>query len=64
MAVRGTPQRVIRVDQETWDAYGAACADAGTTRADDIRRHIRSQIKAWQSEQRQIAAEKRSSEQA
>lgn len=64
MAVRGTPQRVVRVDQETWDAYGEACADAGTTRADDIRRHIRAQVKTWQAEQRRLAAEQRPDPQA
>jgi phage-related protein len=59
MAVRGTPQRVIRVDQETWDAYGEACASKGTTRADDLRRHMHAAIKDHQAEQRRIAAEER-----
>jgi len=59
MAVRGTPQRVVRVDDETWDAYGAACESLGTTRADDLRRHMHAQIKAHRAEQRRIAAEER-----
>lgn len=37
---------MLRVDQETWDAYEAACKDMGTTRADDLRRHIHRQITA------------------
>lgn len=62
MAVRGTPQRVIRVDQETWDAFGEACAAKGTNRADDLRRHMTAEIKAWRSEQRRIAAEERAAQ--
>jgi hypothetical protein len=59
MATKGTPQRVIRVDEETWTAYGEVCADEGTNRADDLRRHMRTRIKNWQQEQRKIAAEQR-----
>lgn len=60
MAVRGTPQRVVRVDQETWDAYGQVCADDGTNRADDLRRYMTQRIKAYRAEQRRIAAEQSS----
>ncbi|MCW2898515.1 MAG: hypothetical protein JWO67_780 [Streptosporangiaceae bacterium] len=59
MAGRGTPQRVIRVDKETWDAYGVVCKAKGTDRADDLRRHMHTQIKAYEAEQRRIAAEER-----
>ncbi|MFB7900282.1 hypothetical protein ACFC1B_28630 [Streptomyces xiamenensis] len=59
MAVRGTPQRVIRADQETWDEYGEVCKAEGTTRADDLRRHMRARIKTYRAEQRRIAAEER-----
>lgn len=62
MAVRGTPQRVVRVDKETWDAYGAACKAKGTDRADDLRRHMRTEIKAYEAEQRRIAVEKRTAD--
>ena len=62
MAVRGTPQRVIRVDQETWDAYGEACASKGTSRADDLRRHMHAAIKEFRAEQRRIAAEERAAQ--
>jgi len=58
MATRGTPQRVVRVDEETWTAYGRACEDMGTTRADDLRRHMRQQIKAFEAEQRKLASER------
>lgn len=52
MTTKGTPGRVIRIDDETWTAYEAACTDMGTTRADDIRRHIHRQIAAHRRRQR------------
>lgn len=52
MTTKGTPGRVIRVDKETWDAYEEACKDMGTTRADDLRRHIHRQIAAHRRRQR------------
>jgi hypothetical protein len=56
MTTKGTPGRVLRVEQETWDAYEQACKDMGTTRADDLRRHIHRQIAAHR---RRKAAEER-----
>lgn len=56
MTTKGTPGRVIRVDSETWTAYEQACKDMGTTRADDLRRHIHKQIAAWKKRQRDIGA--------
>jgi hypothetical protein len=43
---------VIRVDTETWTAYEQACKDMGTTRADDLRRHIHRQIAAHKRRQK------------
>lgn len=60
MATKGTPTRVIRVDDETWAAFGEACADKGTSRADELRRFMHAQIKAYRAEQRKLAAEQRS----
>lgn len=56
MTTKGTPGRVIRVDNETWTAYEQACKDMGTTRADDLRRHIHRQIAAWRKRQRDASA--------
>jgi hypothetical protein len=62
MTTKGTPGRVLRVDQETWDAYEAACKDINTTHADDLRRHIHRQIAAYKRRQRaESAAEPTSS---
>ena len=50
---------MIRVDTETWTAYEQACKDMGTTRADDLRRHIHRQIAAHkrrQKDARDVAA--------
>jgi len=53
---------VIRVDQETWDAFGEACAAKGTNRADELRRYMTAEIKARQAELRRIAAEQRAAD--
>lgn len=58
MATRGTPQRVVRVDEETWAAFGRACEDKKTTRADELRRFMRQQIKTFEAEQRKLASER------
>jgi len=52
-----TPNRVIRVSDEDWAAYGEAVTAMGSTRSDDMRRHIKATIAAHQREQRRIARE-------
>jgi hypothetical protein len=59
MTTKGTPGRVIRVDEETWAAYGRACDDRGISRANDLRMHMHREIKAYEAAQRKIAAEER-----
>jgi len=54
-----TPNRVIRVSDEDWAAYGEAVADMGSNRSDDLRRHIKATIDAYRKKQRRIAAEQR-----
>ncbi|MEU8623245.1 hypothetical protein [Streptomyces sp. NPDC048669] len=46
MTTKGTPGRMVRIDDEMWDAYGRLCAAEGTSRADDIRRHVHSRVAA------------------
>jgi len=58
-----TPNRVIRVSDEDWAAYGEAVAAIGSTRSDDMRRHIKATIAAHQREQRRIARESAETEQ-
>lgn len=44
MATNETPQRVIRVDQETWDAYGELCKEKGLARSADLRMYIKREV--------------------
>lgn len=52
MTTKGTPGRVIRVDDETWAAYGEACEAKGLSRAADLRMHIKREIAAYRRRQR------------
>lgn len=47
MTTRGTPGRMIRIDDEMWDLYDQACAEEGTTRTDDLRRHVHSRVRSY-----------------
>lgn len=53
MTTKGTPGRVVRVDDETWTAYAEACADKGISRADDIRMHIKREVAAYKRRHRE-----------
>ncbi|MET7795732.1 hypothetical protein [Streptomyces decoyicus] len=56
MTTRGKPGRVVRIDDETWAAYGELCEAEGTSRADDMRRHVFARINAWREAQAKQAA--------
>jgi len=58
MASNETPQRVIRVDKETWDAYGQLCAEKGVARSADLRMYIKREVAEWQRRQRDVSAAK------
>lgn len=62
MTTKGTPGRVIRVDDETWAAYGQACEAKGLARAADLRVYINREIAKFRKEQRDIGAAKNISE--
>lgn len=51
MTTKGTPGRMVRIDDATWAAYGELCEAKGTSRADDIRRHVHAQVTAWRKMQ-------------
>jgi hypothetical protein len=42
----GTPKQTIRVENALWLAYGEVCAAEGTSRAEDIREHMKRKVKA------------------
>ncbi len=46
MTTKGTPGRVIRVDDETWAEYGEVCEAKGLSRAADLRVYIKREIAA------------------
>ncbi|MFJ7525188.1 hypothetical protein ACUN3E_37870 [Streptomyces sp. Ju416(a)] len=50
------PNRVFRLDKETWEAYGAACDDKGISRSDDLRMYIKREVAAHKRRQRDEAA--------
>ena len=56
MTTKGTPGRMVRIDEEMWAAYGQLCDEEGTSRADDIRRHVHARVNAWRKRQRDINA--------
>jgi hypothetical protein len=46
-----TPLHAIRVDDELWSDYGAACAAEETTRSDDLRMYMARKVKTWKRRQ-------------
>lgn len=52
MTTKGTPGRMVRIDDEMWEAYGQLCAEEGTSRADDMRRHVHSRVNSWRAKNR------------
>lgn len=56
MTTKGTPGRVIRMDDETWAAYGEACAAKGLSRAADLRVYMKKEIAAHRRRVREEAA--------
>lgn len=56
MTTKGTPGRMVRIDDATWAAYGELCEAEGTSRADDIRRHVHARVAAWRKAQAKQAA--------
>lgn len=60
MTTKGTPGRVVRIDDDTWAAYGELCAAEGTSRADDLRRHAHARVAAWRKSKGATQATKRS----
>lgn len=52
---------MVRIDGETWDAYGEVCDAKGLSRAADLRVYIKAQIAAHR---RQQAADRRAEDRA
>ena len=50
------PNRVFRLDSETWQAYEEVCRAKGISRSDDLRLYIKAQVA---THRRQQAADRR-----
>ena len=50
---------MVRIEDGMWAAYGALCEEEGTSRADDIRRHVHSRVAKWRKAQRDASAARR-----
>ena len=57
MTTKGTPGRVIRVEDDVWEAYGELCKAKGLSRAADLRVYINKEIAAFRRRQRTDAAD-------
>lgn len=57
MTTKGTPGRMVRIDDETWAEYGQLCDEEGTTRGDDLRRHAKKRVNAWKRKKAAEAAD-------
>lgn len=47
-----TPNRVFRLDDDTWSDYADACAELGISRSDELRMHIKSVVAAHKRRKR------------
>ena len=47
-----TKNRVLRVDDELWRDYSAACEAEGATKSDDLRAYMLRKVRAWKRRQR------------
>lgn len=56
MTTKGTPQRVIRVDDETWNAYGELCEEKGIARSAALRMYIKREVAEWRRQGREVNA--------
>ena len=50
-----TPNRVIRIDDETWAEYARVCEARGISRSDAVRLNIKREIAEFQEQERRIA---------
>ncbi|EGE40838.1 hypothetical protein SACT1_1473 [Streptomyces sp. ACT-1] len=57
MTTKGTPGRMVRIDDETWAEYGQLCDEEGTSRGDDLRRHAKKRVAAWKRKKAAEAAD-------
>ena len=60
MTTKGTPGRMVRIEDDVWADYEKACKEKGLARAADIRMYVMREVTAWRKQQaRQGAIERR-----
>ncbi|WP_143060413.1 hypothetical protein [Streptomyces misionensis] len=58
MTTKGTPGRMVRIEDDVWADYEKVCKEKGLARAADIRMYVMREVNAWRRRQRDIQAAK------
>ncbi|MFB7461243.1 hypothetical protein [Streptomyces sp. NPDC056188] len=58
MTTKGTPGRMVRIEDDVWADYEKACKEKGLARAADIRMYVVREVNAWRRRQRDVNAAK------
>lgn len=56
MTTKGTPGRMVRIEDDVWSDYEKACKEKGIARAADIRMYVVREVNAWRKRQRDAGA--------
>lgn len=56
MTTKGTPGRMVRIEDDVWSDYEKACKEKGLARAADIRVYVKREVAAWRKRQRDAGA--------
>jgi hypothetical protein len=59
MTSKGTPGRVVRIEDDLWDDFEQVCKEKGLARATDIRMYVVREVTAWREKQARQDAIKR-----
>jgi hypothetical protein len=60
MTTKGTPGRMVRIEDDVWADYEKVCKEKGLARAADIRMYVVREVTAWRKQQaRQSALQRR-----
>jgi hypothetical protein len=47
MTTKGTPGRMVRIEDDVWADYEQVCQEKGLARAADIRMYVVREVTAW-----------------
>lgn len=60
MTSKGTPGRMVRIEDDVWEDYEKVCKEKGLARAADIRTYVVREVAAWRRRQRAEARDSKS----